>query len=178
MSCTFSPSLWKSHYHLESLLDSSVCRWSTKVSRVAISRKTSSLRCLWFFISLLPKQQKDRRSCFSRRVRDNVTIVDEVERHDPEAANLISRHLWPRHRATMVTKQKRKCAEGQRQFRRSVERAGRRRPQVTAEALFYLGECGRYLWFSRTTSCTYRPCHSHPCASTEMPPINPSGSRM
>lgn len=25
-----------------------MCRWSTKVSRVAISRKTSSLRCLWF----------------------------------------------------------------------------------------------------------------------------------
>lgn len=35
---------------------------------------------------------------------DNTTTVEEVGRHDPEAANLISRHLWPRHRATMVTK--------------------------------------------------------------------------
>lgn len=84
----FYPLLWKSHYHLESLPDRWLHNGFTSGRRhrkhvVPFSPAASS--------SCSQKQEKHRRSRLLHWEGNGVTIVDEMERHDPEAANLISR---------------------------------------------------------------------------------------
>lgn len=118
-------------------------------SCVAITGKTSSFLSLWFY----EPAPKKWRSCVPRSVRDKLTIVEQLEWHSPEASNLISLCPWPW--STAVAK----CIEGQKQFRRGVMSAERRRLPESAEVIFYHRKRGRH--FQLHHSGSLAPLHAH-----------------
>lgn len=80
--------LWKSHFRLESLPDRWLRNGFTSGRRhcehVIVFSPAASSSCS-------QKQEKHRKSRSLLWVGNGVTIADDMERHDPEAANLISR---------------------------------------------------------------------------------------
>lgn len=111
----------------------------------ALCKRTSSLLRPWPH-QLFAKTIRNRKSR-SLRSQRQYNKCRSGGWHSHEAACLISRHLWLCHHGNKAAA-KRKCAVGQRQFKRSVERAGGWETMcpVSAVVLSYLMKCGRHLW--------------------------------
>lgn len=165
----FYPPLWKSHYHFESQPD----RWLHTSGRrhrehvIAFSPAASS--------SCSQKQEKHRRSRLLRWVGNGVTIADEMERHDPEAADLISR---PRGLA-MVTAPRR--SEGVWWVKHNSDGAwrGTRGEGVgTGSSVWGAWEAliSPSSRFSGATSCTHAAVIT--ASALKIPPSSPPGWRM
>lgn len=118
--------------------------------------------CPCGFMSLLPKSLKEWRSCVPCCARDKLTIVEQLVWHSPEASNLISLYPWPWSTATA------KCVEVEKQSRRGVMSAERRRLPESAEVIFYRRERGRLFQLHHSGSLAQLHAHTTPVTPTHV----------
>lgn len=136
--------------------------------------------------SISSNQQKKRRSCSSRRVRNNISSVGQVGKWTPKlpssspgTCGLVTRQPWQLScsKRKVCWRSKTIQTEGREGWRLRDGRPKCQRGTLLSRRVWE-ALMGPSLWFSGTTWCTYRPGHGHPCVSTELPPLSPSGSRM